>query len=106
MRALEVALGAFGTEFGMVMSHTNWQPFIAEIESKIRDLQKKPGRTEAEKNRHEFYSQAASSFMIFKDAWRNYTAHSRGKYTEEEADAIYRNVASFMKKLADGGLHE
>jgi hypothetical protein len=52
------------------------------------------------------YSQIASSFMIVKDAWRNYTAHARGKYTEEEADAIYRNVGSFMKRLAEHGIHE
>jgi hypothetical protein len=44
--------------------------------------------------------------MILKDAWRNYTAHARGIYTDEQADAIYRNVEAFMQKLAGIGLRE
>jgi len=106
MRVLEVALGVFGEEFGLVMSHTNWAPIVEQIESEIRARQKTAHKTEDQKNRLESLSQAASSFMIFKDAWRNYTAHSRGKYTEEEADAIYRNVCSFCQRLTAMGFHE
>jgi hypothetical protein len=57
------------------------------------------------KDQQEFFSQAASHFMILKDAWRNYTAHERGKFTEEEAETILINVRSFMQKLATQ-LHE
>lgn len=103
MRALEIALDAFGGVFGLKMSHTNWQPFIDQVEAKIREYGKS---AQKDKDRYEFYSQAASSFMIFKDAWRNYTAHTRGKYTEEEADTIYRNVGAFMQRLAQGGIRE
>jgi hypothetical protein len=38
--------------------------------------------------------------MFLKDAWRNYTAHARGKYTEEEAKLIIENTRAFMQKLA------
>jgi hypothetical protein len=105
MRALEVALLAFSSVFSIQTDRANWQNVIEQIENKIRELGKAP-KSHIEKEKFEFYSQAASSFMFFKDAWRNYTAHSRGKYTEEEADAIYRNVSSFMKRLAEGGISE
>ena len=52
------------------------------------------------KGLQEFYAQAASFLGITKDAWRNYTAHARGKYTEEEASQILGNVRAFMQKLA------
>jgi len=32
--------------------------------------------------------------------------HARGKYTEDEADSIYRNVRSFIQGLAKMGLSE
>lgn len=38
--------------------------------------------------------------MMLKEAWRNYTAHDRGKFTEEEADMLLLNVRIFMQKLA------
>ena len=101
MRTLEIGLGVFGTEFGLTLGHTNWYPFIEQIESRIRDLGK-AAKTSAEKTKHEFYAQTTSSFMFLKDAWRNYTAQARGKYTEEEAETILRNVKAFMLKLADG----
>jgi len=106
MRALEVALTTFAAQFGITMSHTNWQPIIEQLESKIRDLSKASSKTAADKNLCEFYAQAASSFMFLKDAWRNYTAHVRGRYVEQEADTIYRNVGAFMQKLANGGIRE
>ena len=68
------------------------------------ELSKSSNKSAEQKTKYEEYNQAASSFRIFKDAWRNYTAHSRGKYTEEEADGIFRNVEAFMRKLAELGL--
>lgn len=57
------------------------------------------------KEQQEFYAQAATHFGILKDAWRNYTMHARGVYTEEAAEDIFNNVKSFMQKLA-ARLHE
>ena len=57
------------------------------------------------KDQQEFYSQAANHFMFIKEAWRNYTAHAHGKYTDEEAETILINVGGFMRKLATR-LHE
>jgi len=43
--------------------------------------------------------------MFIKEAWRNYTAHAHGKYTEEEAATMVVSVRAFMQKLATR-LHE
>jgi hypothetical protein len=105
MRALEVPLSSFADVYGVPTDKANWHNIIEAIESKLR-LAGKAAKSPDEKEAHEKHCQAANGFMFFKDAWRNYTAHARGKYTEEEADAIYRNVCAFMKKLAEIGLQE
>jgi hypothetical protein len=98
MRALEVGLACMAAVFGVSSDHTNWQNIIEQIESKIRELSKtKPKNWKEEQ---EFYSQAASYFMVLKDAWRNYTAHMRGRYDEDEAQRIMDNVIGFLKKLS------
>jgi hypothetical protein len=106
MRALELGLAAFAKLFGVPSDHTNWHNIIEGIESKIRNMGNDPNKDSDWKTKQEQYAQIANSFMFFKDAWRNYTAHVRGKYTEDEADSIYRNVRSFMQGLAKAGLQE
>jgi hypothetical protein len=103
MRVLEILLGVLGKKFGVSMSHTNWAPAIDQIESKIREMHKDPAWKVLSdcKEQQEFFAQAASHFGILKDAWRNYTMHSRGKYTEEEAEQIMSNTRAFTKKLAE-----
>jgi hypothetical protein len=107
MRVLEIGLTAFGKLFPAVpVNRENWQQIIEKIESEIRALPQAAVKPPDWKSKQEQYSQIANSFMFFKDAWRNYTAHARGKYTEDEADSIYRNVRSFMQSLAKTGLSE
>jgi hypothetical protein len=100
MRVLEIGLSVFATKFGVPSDHTNWHNIIEGIEKAVRAMASDPNRQPDWKEQQEFYSQAASHFMVLKDAWRNYTAHKRGKYTEEEAQIIFLNVRSFMQKLA------
>lgn len=102
MRVLELGLTALGKVFGVSLAHTNWAPAIEQIESKIRDMHKDPTWKALPdcKEQQEFYAQAASHFGVLKDAWRNYTAHARGKYTEEEAALILANTRAFMQKLS------
>ena len=100
MRVLEIGLTALGNVFGISLSHTNWHPAIEQIEKKIREMGADPNRGATWKDDQEFYAQAASYVMVIKDAWRNYTAHARGKYDEQEAEMILRNVQAFMQKLA------
>ena len=107
MRVLEIGLTALGSVFGVSLSRTNWAPALDQIESNIREMHKDPAwKALADcKEQQEFYSQAASHFGILKDAWRNYTAHARGIYTEEKAALIFDNVAAFIQTLSTR-LHE
>jgi hypothetical protein len=85
-------------KFSVPSDHTNWHNVIEQVESRVRELSKtKPQNW---KEDQEFYSQAASHFMVLKDAWRNYTAHMRGTYDQTDAKRIMDNVAGFMHKLA------
>lgn len=108
MRVLEIGLGAFGAIFGISLAHTNWEPAIREIESKVREMHKDPTWKALPdcKDKQETYAQAASHFGILKDAWRNYTMHIRGMYTEEQAEEIFMSVKGFMNKLEVLGLKE
>jgi hypothetical protein len=101
MRVLEIGLAALGKVFSVSLAHTNWHPAIEEIEKKVRDMGNSPNKAPDWKEQQEYYSQAASHFMFLKDAWRNYTAHARGKYTEQEAKTIFINVGAFMQKLSE-----
>lgn len=107
MRVLEGGLVAFASLFPAVPTDKeNWHQIIEKIESEIRSMPQVVPKVDSWKEKQEKYSQLASNFMFFKDAWRNYTAHIRGKYTEDESDAIYRNVRSFMQGLASQGISE
>lgn len=102
MRVLELGLTALGKAFSVSLAHTNWQPAIDQIESAVRGMHKDPiWKVQPDcKEQQEFYSQAVSHFGVLKDAWRNYTAHVRGKYDEQEAADIMTSVRAFMQKLS------
>lgn len=103
MRVLELGLTALGKVFDVSLAHTNWGPAIDQIESRIRKMHEDPlwKGSDNRKELQEFYSQAVSHLGIAKDAWRNYTAHVRGKYDEQEAADIMTGVRAFMQKLAE-----
>jgi hypothetical protein len=105
MRVLEIGLGVFAKQFSIPSDQPNWQNLIERIEKAVRDMATDPNRHTDWREQQEFFSQAASQFMTLKNAWRNYTAHARGKYTDEEAETIMINVRAFMQRLATR-LHE
>ncbi len=100
MRALEIPLSCMAAEFGINSAHTNWQPIIDQIQSAVTKAAKNPASLPGGKEDVEFYSQATSYLITLKDGWRNYTAHHRGKYTEEEAELMLRNLRAFLQKLS------
>jgi hypothetical protein len=103
MRVMEVGLSALGKVFGISLGQANWEPAIAQMESKIAGMRNDPvWRLKPDyKEQHEYYSQAASYFRTVKDAWRNYAIHGRAVYTLEENEIILVSVQAFMKKLAE-----
>ena len=87
-------------EFGVPSDHTNWQNILNGVDKAVRSMAVDPSKPKDWKDLKEFYSQATSHFMVTKDAWRNYTAHVRGKYTDEEAETLLINVRGFIQKLS------
>jgi hypothetical protein len=100
MRVMEIGLVALSKQFGLPCDHTNWETVINGVEKAIASIEKSPSRPDSWRGDREFYSQCASHFRVVKDAWRNYTAHARGKYDEQEAVDMLGNVRGFMQKLA------
>lgn len=101
MRVLEHGLCALADKFKIPFEHKSWNSVIEPIEKAIRDI--KSGQRRKPKNwkaNEQFYSEAATQFMHFKNAWRNYTAHKQFTYTEESAEAIFRHVRDFMKHIS------
>jgi hypothetical protein len=103
MRVMEIGLGTLGKVFGVSLAHTNWEPALAQIESKIANMRIDPAWKSLPdyREQQEYYSQAASHFRTVKDAWRNYTMHARAQYKTEEAEQIFNAVKVFMQKLAE-----
>jgi len=104
MRVLERGLGALALRFGVSIEHTNWQNVIEQIEATIRKMDSSFGKDWKEQQK--FYSQAASQFMFFKDAWRNHVMHARDVYDEGKALSVLTHVREFMEALTQGGLTE
>jgi hypothetical protein len=100
MRILEISLEVFAKVFFVSSEHTSWGKIIEGIEKEIEKIVKEPNKSTNRKEEQEFYNQLATHFRFFKDGWRNYTVHARGKYTDEEAKQIMVNVHAFMQKLA------
>jgi hypothetical protein len=106
MRVLECGLAALGKVFSIPLAHTNWGSAIEQIESKIREMHKDANWKAMPdvKEMQVKYAQAAATFGVLKDAWRNHTMHGRVIYETEEAEHIFSNVKMFMRKLAALGL--
>lgn len=106
MRALEYGLRDLAHRVGVIFPKPiellNWQNIIEQIEKEVREAGKRRQRDktlEASKET-EFYSQAASQFYHFKDAWRNHVAHARATYDEGKAHEVFYSVRAFMQNLA------
>lgn len=104
MRVLERGLGVLAVKFKVRFEHTTWHSVIEQTEAAIRKMDSSFGTDWKEKQK--FFSQAASQFMFFKDAWRNHVMHARDVYDEGKALSIFNHVDEFMKALAQGGLSE
>ena len=104
MRVLEIGLRKTAVQLGLPMSGTaefeNWKNIIDQIEKKIREFEALPKSVE-KADMTQFYSEVATGFRYFKDAWRNHVSHSRATYDEEQATVIWGHVRTFMQSLAN-----
>jgi hypothetical protein len=100
MRILERGLAAMADDFGLVFDLQQWNTIIEQIESKITEIRKTLPRGSGKNERMQFLSEAAKEFFYFKDGWRNYVSHNRGRYDEHQAAGILEHARTFMDHLA------
>jgi hypothetical protein len=100
MRVLERGIAALAGEFGLNFDIQNWQNIIDQIESKIAEQRKTLSRGAEKNERLSFLSEAAKEFFYFKDGWRNYVSHNRGRYDDSQALSILDHTRFFMCHLA------
>jgi HEPN domain-containing protein len=102
MRAVELALRLLARRLGIKKVDTKqWATLLDDLDKAIAAIRQQ-GRTPARDRKLQYYSDARAQFGVFKDAWRNHVMHSREKYDEREAIAIYGGVRAFMDILARG----
>jgi HEPN domain-containing protein len=101
MRAAEIGLRSLAAELGVSfpfdITLANWQNMIEQIESKIGDMKKRPKGIDKEEDL-QFYSESATQFRYFKDAWRVRVAHARAIYEEHQAISVVDHVMSFFTR--------
>ena len=104
MRVLEHGLrhvaGVLNVPMAATIEYENWGNIIDQIEKAIRSIEQQPRGAE-KSARSQFYSEAASQFRYFKNAWRNHVSHARAKYDEREAREVWTHVRQFMQQLAE-----
>ena len=62
---------ALAGQFNVPVGHKTWNELIEQIEKAIKDTKKAKVKPANWKDDQQFYSEAASQFMHFKNAWRN-----------------------------------
>lgn len=101
MRAMEIAIRAAARCLSIPdptkPSERNWGAILRVLKAE-RDARDKAGWTTASDK--DFFEDIYISLDAVRNAWRNATMHVEKEYNEEEADAVYRAVRTFMKKLA------
>jgi hypothetical protein len=100
MRVLEHGLRQMATRFTVSFEVDSWHKVIKGIEDGISSLRNKQGLTDQDRKEITYYSDAASQFRHFKDAWRNHVSHSREHYDERDAEKVLAHVSEFMRHLA------
>ena len=102
MRVLENGLRRLAAEVGLPsesMALDQWKNIIDQIVKKIGELEQLP-KSQEKSVTLAYFSEAASNFRYFKDAWRNHVSHSRVTYDSKDAKRVMDHVIDFMQHLA------
>jgi hypothetical protein len=106
MRVLEIGLHKTAETVGVqwsgsgTLTQQQWQVIIDQIECRIREMEKSIAKGNKKSDLMQAYSQAATAFRYFKEAWRNHVSHSKTSYNEEQAERIFQHVKAFMRDAA------
>lgn len=98
VRALESGLNALAADLGVDIQ-SNWNNALNLIEKEIRS-RSKATHGDSWISDEQFFSEAATHFRFFKNAWRNHTMHIKERYDEKRARTIIVGVADFLTHLS------
>jgi hypothetical protein len=99
MRTLEVGLTVLAASLNVTVKNPNWENVLNDITSAVNKIT--PATHGASWKEYQKYcSEAAASFLVFKNAWRSYAMHLHERYDQERALAIWDGVKVFMNDLA------
>jgi hypothetical protein len=105
MRVTEIGLQSLARDVGVTLKNDrpieleDWNTIIQETDKKLAALRNSL-KTNDNQQDIQFYSEAASQFRYFKDAWRNHVSHARESYDLLQAESIFGHVREFMQDLA------
>lgn len=100
MRVLEHGLQPIAVRFNVPFAVDSWHKVIKGIEDGLTDLRNKKGLSDQDRKEITYYSDAASQFRHFKDAWRNHVSHGRKFYDGRDAEKVLTSVRELMQHLA------
>jgi hypothetical protein len=100
MRILELGLKLLSEALNVPFGTDVWHVVIDQIESEIKELERRWPRGNTKSEFLRFYSQAAKEFRYFKDGWRNYVSHRLSIYDAPQALSIMTHVRDFMLSLS------
>jgi hypothetical protein len=101
MRVLEHGLAPLAMRFNVPFAKDSWHTVIRGIEDGIKELRNQGNLTEKDRQQISDYSESASQFRYFKDAWRNHVTHRSIHYDSNGAELVWRHVRDFMQKMAE-----
>jgi HEPN domain-containing protein len=101
MRAAEIALKALAVALKVTLDPevSQWRNVLDQVGAKIRDMEQEP-KDRLRDKRLQYYSEAASQFRYFKDAWRNYVSHAKASYDEGQALTVREHVLSLLEHIS------
>jgi hypothetical protein len=103
MRSAEIGLRSLAKElevsFPFPRELADWQNIIENIEGKIKTQAALPKSAKKDEDL-KFFSESATHFRYFKDAWRNHVSHAREVYEEGQALIVLNHTREFFEALA------
>ena len=99
MRVMEFGIRRLAKRLKLAkrLEHKSWGDILGAARTAIAAM---PYTTTKDKSRRDRYSEVVAHLNNVKDAWRNPAMHSKRRYGQDEAEAIFGNVKTFMNHLA------
>lgn len=101
MRASEDALRTLANELEVELSgFEQWGNIIERIEAELAKIAKLPKANDKKKHNLQPISEIVQDLRVFKDAWRNQSAHNVVSYNDGQALTVFDAVCRVLEKVA------